>query len=359
MRCSPAQANLNDIAYVDTIDVCNLKCPTCIRGLRGMPNSAKKMPLEQFQRIVQKLSNEGYKRIGLFNWTEPFINPSLHEYVTIVKTHGLFCIVSTNFSLRRIPGLEAALRSGIDHLIISVSGFDQEIYEINHVDGNISYVKNNLRRAATFKESGITSARIVLRFIKFPYNEDQERKLETFSKELGVEFEIITGVGDPTAHPVITTNHDYEEVLRLYRSERPYDRAGKVCPLMFGQTPIDSNGKVYLCCAYPSYESLEVGSYLDLPQEEILFRRYSHPMCGSCDLPRRDATPDDNQALVEALHYRLGIMSEQPDTPAPAQLPVEFDANRYLAINKDVADAGVDPVLHYLTQGYKEGRRLI
>jgi SAM-dependent methyltransferase len=42
----------------------------------------------------------------------------------------------------------------------------------------------------------------------------------------------------------------------------------------------------------------------------------------------------------------------------PIELPVEFDASRYLAIHKDVADAGVDPVRHYLTHGYKEGRRL-
>jgi SAM-dependent methyltransferase len=41
----------------------------------------------------------------------------------------------------------------------------------------------------------------------------------------------------------------------------------------------------------------------------------------------------------------------------PVELPIEFDANRYLAINKDVADAGVDPVKHYLALGYRQGRR--
>jgi hypothetical protein len=42
------------------------------------------------------------------------------------------------------------------------------------------------------------------------------------------------------------------------------------------------------------------------------------------------------------------------DTPS---LPVEFDREVYLAIHKDVADAGIDPKQHYLTYGYKEGRR--
>jgi SAM-dependent methyltransferase len=39
-------------------------------------------------------------------------------------------------------------------------------------------------------------------------------------------------------------------------------------------------------------------------------------------------------------------------------LPEEFDANTYLEIHKDVAAAGADPVQHYLTYGYREGRRL-
>jgi SAM-dependent methyltransferase len=39
-------------------------------------------------------------------------------------------------------------------------------------------------------------------------------------------------------------------------------------------------------------------------------------------------------------------------------LPTEFDPKVYLTIHKDVADAGVDPVQHYLMFGRKEGRRL-
>jgi hypothetical protein len=40
------------------------------------------------------------------------------------------------------------------------------------------------------------------------------------------------------------------------------------------------------------------------------------------------------------------------------ELPIEFDEKTYLALHKDVADAGVDPVQHYLIHGYREGRRL-
>jgi len=39
-------------------------------------------------------------------------------------------------------------------------------------------------------------------------------------------------------------------------------------------------------------------------------------------------------------------------------LPAEFDAQKYLRVNPDVAEVGVDPVQHYLLFGRKEGRRL-
>lgn len=38
------------------------------------------------------------------------------------------------------------------------------------------------------------------------------------------------------------------------------------------------------------------------------------------------------------------------------QLPVDFDAAFYLLVNRDVADAGVDAIEHYLEYGHKEGR---
>jgi hypothetical protein len=51
-----------DIAYVDTIDVCHLRCPTCIRGLRGMENTTDKMDLEVFERVLARLRQQGFRK---------------------------------------------------------------------------------------------------------------------------------------------------------------------------------------------------------------------------------------------------------------------------------------------------------
>ena len=303
-----AQTAVNFIAHVDLIDVCNLKCPTCYRGVGVMPNAPKKMPLSKFDDIVTKLKSEGYQWVGPYNWTEPFLVRDLQDYVAVIKTHGLMCLMSTNFSLRRIDNLEAALRAGIDKLIISVSGFDQSVYEINHVKGNVDYVKANAERVAALKRSGAINTHVNLRFLRFAYNHDQETKLEQYARDLDFEFEPVDAGGDPFrdlySH---MTNEHWKVVISGVRSERPYDPPGKVCPLIFGGgTAIDHAGKAYLCCAYPNHETLEVGTYLDLPFEELLLRKFNHPLCAACSFPRKDASAADKQLLFEAVRYRLG-----------------------------------------------------
>jgi hypothetical protein len=58
---------------------------------------------------------------------------------------------------------------------------------------------------------------------------------------------------------------------------------------------------------------------------------------------------------LKGQHGQDIVILRRVDAPS---LPIEFDAEIYLSIHKDVADAGVDPVQHYLACGRKEGRRL-
>jgi hypothetical protein len=63
-----------------------------------------------------------------------------------------------------------------------------------------------------------------------------------------------------------------------------------------------------------------------------------------------------DHVLTRALWHRDSLIG-MPDRLDPACLPADFNPKNYLLINKDVANAGFDPVEHYLTYGHKEGRR--
>jgi hypothetical protein len=54
-------------------------------------------------------------------------------------------------------------------------------------------------------------------------------------------------------------------------------------------------------------------------------------------------------------HYRRHGAKER--RPFCIKVPADFDPTLYLALNPDVAQAGIDPLIHYTLHGVQENRR--
>lgn len=303
--------------YIDIIDKCNLRCPTCARGAQLLKNSAKSMSIDLFKKIIGKAKGEGYNLIGIYNWTEPFLARALPEYISVVKGFGLCCEVSSNLSLNPLKyfsTIEQSLVAGLDRLVVSVSGYSQTVYEINHVGGNISWVKENLEHVSQLRREGIISTRVFLRLIKFDYNIEEEPVLKEYANSLGIDFEVLDGAGRPDSPVSLYASEEYF-IKRLKNSSHSeiYERKEEICPLIMDTVSIDTEGNVYICCAYPNYSSLRIGPYLEIPGDDILLKRYTHPICISCAFPKRKATESDYKTLVGAMKSRLGNPNKLQD----------------------------------------------
>jgi molybdenum cofactor biosynthesis enzyme MoaA len=299
-----------DFAYIDTVDSCQLKCPTCVRGLRLMANSSRKMSIDLFEQIIAKVKFEGYRRIGLFNYTEPFLNRTLQAYVAKVNQIGIPCEISSTFSMRHIDNLEETLCAGVSVMHVSMSGMDQATYEINHVDGVLEYVLRNLTIAANIIRTRGLSGRLMMRFIRFDYNAHQIPEAQAFADKIGVGFEVIEGVGDPRSKEQRRfTDEFYRDEMSRSSGKTSPEELGKVCTLMFDQVAIDCVGDVFICCAMPTHPSLRIGNYLTLSASEILLKRYTHSFCRTCTIPRREATTFDRSRLLKAVGDLLAIQS--------------------------------------------------
>jgi MoaA/NifB/PqqE/SkfB family radical SAM enzyme len=287
-----------DIAWIDTIDACHLKCPTCLRGARNFPNTSGKMDLATYSAIVDRLREQGYSRLGLFNWTEPFLNRDLDAYVARAKRTGFWTNLSSTLSLRRIPHLEPTLCAGVDLLTVSVSGSDQAIYEINHVGGTLEYVWRNLETVREIITRHGLPTRVDLRMLRFEYNAHQEQALRGRAASLGCEFELVDAVGHPQTDSLKRyTPRFFEQEMAEARDKQSPEDAGKSCELMFRQIAIDWRGDVYICCAMPIFPSLRIGRFLDLSADEILAKRFTHPFCRACTMPRRERTLEEHSWL--------------------------------------------------------------
>jgi len=294
------------ICYIDIIDRCNLACPTCARGRQLIKNTTNLMSIETFERIVTKVKNEGYIFIGIYNWMEPFLCNNFYDYVSVVKSNGLKCQSSSNLSLdpNNFERIEKTLIAGIDHLIVSVSGYSQDIHEINHKNSNISWVKQNLEKISELINRANIKTNITLRFIKFDYNLDQECLLEEYAKSLKINFEAIIGVGHPNSPEDDNIEQIFINKICNSNANRLNELKGKICPLIENQIAIDSRGDVYLCCAFPYFSCLRIGNYLDMTKDDILLQRYYHTYCLSCHWPRIELTKEKRSQLVNATKHR-------------------------------------------------------
>jgi len=305
--------------YIDIVDTCNLRCATCVRGTHLFAHSAKSMSINLFTKVIEKAKAEGYVVICLYNWSEPFLAKALPEYIAAVRDQGLWCEVSSNLSLQPQTYsniIERSLAAGMGRLIVSVSGYSQAVYEINHAGGNISWVKENLEHISRLRRAGSISTVVSLRLIRFDYNAKEQDVLKEYADSLGLDFEALDGAGHPD-HPIASYCSEEYLLNRLkkFNPARRFEKTGELCPLIMETISIDTEGDVYICCGNTNYPFLRIGAYLELPKDDILLKRYTHPICPSCTFPRRKATASDCKALVDALKSRL----DNPGTERTAE----------------------------------------
>lgn len=163
------EAQLPILATIDIVDNCNLSCMTCSR--EAFANSSGRMDIALFRRILDKLELMGIKQVELYNYTEPFLHPDLYEFAKEVKKRNLTLGISTNLSLKHIPKLRECvdLLTPGDWFVVTISGINEDIYNINHKGGNINNVLQNLKIISESEKRNL----VILRLLHFDYNEGE------------------------------------------------------------------------------------------------------------------------------------------------------------------------------------------
>ena len=294
---------------IDLLNKCNLQCPTCFRGVGAEKNAAGVLPLDQFREIVAKARAEGYPNICLINWTEAFLLKNLDEYVRVVKEfRDLDCWVSSNLSLppeRYLPSIIAALAAGIDILFVSVSGWTQETYEINHKGGRVDWIQQNVAGISDALRDGRVKTNVWIRYLQWPYNEHEAEDWARLAREIRIGFDAVPAHGDPRQplpanYPEHIRNvvaHVREQGLAVRTTTVP----DKVCSLIMDRAALDAKGDAYLCCAFPNAPELRIGRYTEMSEEQLLLARHDHPYCKLCQIRPRDATKRDRERFKRAL----------------------------------------------------------
>lgn len=254
------------------------------------------MKKELFQAIIEKIVKDyGASDIYLYNWGEPLLHPQLPEMIEQIVKKGCQCYLSSNLNF--MPNSEALLSAKPYVLRISCSGFRQEIYGVTHRNGNIEKVKANMQLlSAALRKTG-SSTMIHVFYHRYLHNMEDEYPMKRFARKLGFGFhpvwaqmmpaEKVVAYLEPQAEKNAITPDDRDLIARL---ALPLDAAIKCaqgyhsahCGLRTGQTVLNTDGDVLLCCAIYDRSRFTIGHFLSSSHDELQNTKNIHPYCAIC-----------------------------------------------------------------------------
>lgn len=251
-------------AILDVAGACNLGCPYCPTGAGR--DRGRRQRFISLDLVEEFLAEAGRYLLyaSLYNWGEPLLNPHLPEIVRLFKQRRIFTSISTNLSLERRDFLAALGEAGLDHMMVSVSGASQAIYERYHRRGNLELVLDNLRFLQDWKRRrGVRKPLIEIKYLVFAYNRHEIPTAAQQAQSLGVNlFRRYPGGGPPEVKV-----HEHGEDFHPVGPAR-------YCSQLWHTVVLNADGGIAPCC-YTYFQNDDLGDFSRNSLKEIRLNELS------------------------------------------------------------------------------------
>lgn len=272
---------------------CNLGCPECYSGSGLMQREKGFMDLGIYRDLIKELKPYLFN-INLFFQGESMLHPDFFSFIR--HSQGIITTVSTNGHYLTGENAENLALSGLNKLIISMDGFDQEIYSGYRKNGELDKVIKGIDNVINAKKRFRSSMEVEIQFLVNRFNEHQIGLVRQFARDRGTSLklksmQIITSVGGAKWLPSAQKFRRYKlNGERLEIKSRLPNR----CMRLWFNPVVTWDGKVVPCCfdkdASYGMGDLNLTSFRDIWyskeynefRKRILNERNSISMCRNC-----------------------------------------------------------------------------
>ncbi len=288
---------------IEPTNLCNLHCPECPSGTKTLKRERGFIGRDTFKKIIDQLSPELFYLTFYFQG-EPYLHPGFHEMVSYVKSKKIYVSTSTNGHFLTETNAISTIKSGIDRLIISLDGTDQESYSSYREGGSYEKVLQGISEIVKQKKSlKSDKPHIVIQFLVLKTNQHQIRKIKQLGVELGVnkvelktaqfyEFEkgnpLMTDIDRYSRYKSCISGSDNTPLFKIK------NRLPNRCFRMWSSSVITWDGWVVPCCydkdaGYKmgnlnnqSFDEIWTGQKYDEFRKKILHSRKEIDICKNC-----------------------------------------------------------------------------
>lgn len=230
---------------------CNLRCPQCPSGLREFTRPTGMLQNDILKKVIDELHTT-LAYITFYFQGEPYLNKNFLEYVKYASEKRIYTATSTNAHYLDEETAKKTVESGLDRLIISIDGVDQESYAKYRVGGNLEKVISGTKNIVAWKKKMNSSTpHIIWQFIVFRHNENQIDRIKLLGNEIGVdEVAIKTAqIYDfEQGNELIPQNEKYSRYSAAGITYRIKNKLLNHCWRMWQGCVITWDGKIVPCC---------------------------------------------------------------------------------------------------------------
>ncbi|GAB5538080.1 MAG: radical SAM/SPASM domain-containing protein [Salibacteraceae bacterium] len=283
---------------IEPTTACNLRCPECPSGLRSFNRPTGKMDIALLNTILKQVKAH-CTYINFYFQGEPYLHPQFLDMVKLCGSHGIYSATSTNAHFLNSDKAKATVESGLDRIIISIDGTDQNTYESYRKEGNLDKVIEGTKNIVHWKKALKSSTpHVIFQFLVVRPNEHQIEEVKQLGKELGVDevkFKTAQIYDFENGNDLIPTNDRFSRYRQnstgKWEIKNPLDDH---CWRMWSGAVITWDGRVVPCCfdkdAQHSMGNLTTNSFSEIWNNKayrrfrasILKSRSEVEMCKNC-----------------------------------------------------------------------------
>jgi radical SAM protein with 4Fe4S-binding SPASM domain len=283
---------------VEPTTSCNLRCPECPSGLRQFSRPTGKVDLKAFTHWVDQLGRTAMW-LNLYFQGEPMLHPAFGEMIRIAKSRRFYVMTSTNGHFLTDAHCQQMIGAGLDRLVVSVDGLDQQSYEQYRQGGNLETVIQGIERLCRMKVAlGVRHPYLVIQFLVLRSNEHQIPEVESWFQRPGIdEIQLKSAqfYGYETGNPLIPFTTKYSRYRKNSSSGYAIkSRLPNFCKRLWFGAVVTWDGKVVPCC-YDKDGSYVMGNLQEEPigtiwkkrkykafREGVFTKRHKIPICTNC-----------------------------------------------------------------------------
>jgi len=262
--------------FVTLIDDCNINCKFCPFPKRKRFRNGNKLDYLAFVKMLNELSSNQpaipLNAVCFCGSSEPLLYKQVTELITETKKNVPFVSLVTNGILLNKEMAKKLLCSGVDHIVVSITGNTPEVYNKYQGSGKTSkeaaeqfkLTRNNVKKFITLRNELKSKTQIGISYILHDDSKQDLFKSLNYYHEIGVNYVDIR-IKSRGFRKESGFSDEYNEYIK--NVERDFNGVACTC---FGKVmDVSTDGTLRFCnCSY--VDETILGNIFKTPLAEIL-----------------------------------------------------------------------------------------